>query len=132
MSLSKPEQEPGSIEMIPSMPAALITAVWNGNGPDSEWLIITAPPSFRASAERFRSVGFGVGSDKLRSGTICFQNSSCAESGNFRFGKLCGYLGPKRKMVHATSWLAENRTGMSFGGALPAATLLKPDGSKPE
>src|SRR5271170_5778244 len=96
--------------------------------PDAEWLIRIVPLSLIASAESAGTVGLGVGKVAFQSVTICFQNSSCASSGNRMPSKILGYSGPKRKIAHAASWPAEKTGGIWSGGVLPSLTLLKVDG----
>ena len=71
--------------------------------PDCEWLTSTVPLRRCANADKAGTVGLGVGSDSFQSGTICFQNSASASSGNCWPGKTFGYSGPNLNTVQASS-----------------------------
>src|SRR5476651_2113142 len=96
--------------------------------PDCEWLINTVPSSLIANSDNAATVGLGVGNVGAQSGTICFQNSGNASSGNSMPGNVFGYSGPKRKIAHAASCPAENTGGNWSAGVLPSLTLLIADG----
>src|SRR5690348_14324673 len=91
-----------------------------------------APPSLRASAAMFVTVGLGVGRDKFRSGISCFANSSDASTGNWVSGYGTPNVGPKRNAVHANSLLILMMLGRALGGAVPRRTSLERVWSKPE
>jgi hypothetical protein len=74
-------------------------------------------------------VGFGVGNAFNQSGTICFQNSPWASSGNCMPGNTLGYSGPNRKIAQAPSWAAPKTCGSASTPARPPFTCTMPDGS---
>src|SRR5436190_11553530 len=92
--------------------------------PDCEWLTSTVPLRRRASSDKAGTVGFGVGSASIQSGTICFQNSACASNGNCIPAKTFGYSGPNLKMVHASSCDTDDTGGSCSATALPLLTRL--------
>ena len=92
--------------------------------PDCEWLMSTTLPTFWASCDSRGTVGLGVGSVPIQSGTICFQNSSIASSGKRMPGYTWVWVSPKRKIAHAASCPAMNTGGVSPGARLPARTAV--------